>query len=142
MHCREHVVQVHHHKETFAALKARVFVVGFEPERRARGWLEQADVTFSFLLDHDRALYNAFELERSIWRSWHPRNLWSYVQALLSGKGLPKIKADPNQLGGDFVIDPDGLLRLAYYSRDATDRPSVEQLLDAIRKGPEGDGLR
>jgi len=132
-------VQVHQHKDAFEALKARVFIVGFEPERRARGWLEQNDITFSFLLDHDRELYDAFELERSIWRSWHPRNLWSYAKAVLKGEGLPEIKADPNQMGGDFVIDHNGVIRLAYYSRDATDRPSVEQLLETIRNGTDGE---
>jgi len=138
MHCRKHVVSVYEEKERLAALGAQVFVIGFEPERRARGWLEQAGVTFPFLLDEERDVYAAFKLERSIWRSYHPRNLWSYAKALLRGEGLPEIRADPTQLGGDFVAGRDRRLRLAYYSRDATDRPPVSTLLEAVAN-PAGD---
>jgi hypothetical protein len=31
---------------------------------------------------------------------------------------------DPNQMGGDFVIDAAGVVRLAYYSATNTDRPT------------------
>jgi peroxiredoxin len=134
MHCRKHVVQVHHHKNRFDELDARVFVVGFEPERRATDWLAREDLTFSFLLDEEREVYQAYELPRSFWRSWHPKNLWSYAKALLRGEKLPQVQADPNQLGGDFVIDGDGIIRLAYYSKNATDRPSVDELLSVLRK--------
>lgn len=138
MHCREHVVDVHGAKERVAALGARVFIIGFEPERRARGWLEQAEVSFPFLIDEGREVYEAYELERSIWRSYHPRNLWSYAKAFLRGEGLPEVRADPTQLGGDFVIGRDQRLHLAYYSRDATDRPAVSTLIGALAD-PAGD---
>jgi len=142
MHCREHVVQVHHHKEQFDELDTRVFVVGFEPERRARDWLAREDLAFSFLLDEEREVYKAYQLPRSFWRSWHPKNLWSYAKAVSRGEKLPRIQADPNQMGGDFVIDKRGIIQLAYYSKDATDRPSVEQLLSVLRDiGQNGGGL-
>jgi peroxiredoxin len=45
-------------------------------------------------------------------------------------------------MGGDFVIDKRGIIQLAYHSRDATDRPSVEQLLSVLRDiGQNGGGL-
>ena len=125
-------MDVHEAKKQVAALGAQVFIIGFEPERRARGWLEQSEVTFPFLIDEGREVYEAYELERSVWRSYHPRNLWSYAKALLRGEGLPEIRADPTQLGGDFVIGRDQRLHLAYYSRDATDRPAVSTLLEVL----------
>jgi len=39
------------------------------------------------------------------------------------------IEADPYQLGGDFIVDTKGFLRLAYRSRVATDFPPVSDLL-------------
>jgi peroxiredoxin len=127
------VVQLHHRRGAFEAVRTRVLVIGFEPAERAQVWMRQAGITFPFLLDPDRSVYRAYALERSFFRSWHPRNLWFYFKRLLRGGSLPKIQADPNQLGGDFLIDPNGRIRLAYYSDNATDRPSVEAVLHLLR---------
>ena len=44
------------------------------------------------------------------------------------------IQGDSTQLGGDFLIDAQGVLRLAYRSQDPTDRPSIATLRDALRQ--------
>ncbi len=122
-------------EQEFRAQSAQVFLVGFEPERRARGWLRRFEIGFPFLLDPEREVYGAFGLERSFWRAWHPRNLWSYTKRFITTGKLPEVfEADPNQLGGEFIIDAQGLLRLAYYSTDPTDRPSVASLLEVLRE--------
>jgi hypothetical protein len=46
---------------------------------------------------------------------------------------------DPNQMGGDFVIDAAGVVRLAYYSATNTDRPTPTAHTD--RSG-DGAGRR
>jgi peroxiredoxin len=127
------VVQLHHRRSEFEALKARVLLIGFEPTERARAWLRRGQISFPFLLDPNRSVYRAYELERSLLRSWHPRNLWFYYQRLRRGEPIPRVKADPNQLGGDFIIDRDRHVRLAYYSNNPTYRPSVEDLLAVLR---------
>ena len=38
---------------------------------------------------------------------------------------------DLNQMGGDFVIDAAGVIRLAHYSATNTDRPSFNAILQA-----------
>lgn len=125
-------MQLHHRRDEFEALNARILLIGFEPADRARVWMRDAKLTFPFLIDPDRAVYRAYGLKRSILRSWHPRNLWFYFRRVLRGEPIPRIKADPNQMGGDFVIARNGVVRLAYYSKDATDRPSVEKLLSIV----------
>jgi hypothetical protein len=40
---------------------------------------------------------------------------------------------DVLQLGGDFVLDAEHRLVVAYRSVQSTDRPSVDQLLNAVR---------
>jgi peroxiredoxin len=126
------VVQLHHRRDEFEALNARILLIGFEPADRARAWMREGKITFPFLIDPDRAVYRAYGLKRSVLRSWHPRNLWFYFRRILRGESIPRFEADPNQMGGDFVIDPNKVVRLAYYSKDATDRPSVEQLLSIL----------
>jgi len=39
---------------------------------------------------------------------------------------------DLRQMGGDFVVSPDGRLAFAYASHDPADCPSVDDLLAAI----------
>lgn len=133
MSCLEHVVQLHHRRKEIEALNAKIFLIGFEPEERARDWMKVGRITLPFLIDLDRSVYRAYELERSILRSWHPRNLWFYIRRILRGKPIPRIRANPNQMGGDFVIDKNGYILLAYYGKDPTDRPSVDMLLGVLR---------
>jgi peroxiredoxin len=126
------VVQLHQHKDEFENRQAQVVVIGFEKERRARGWRDQTGVTFPFLLDPERQVYQDYQIERSFWRSWSPRNLWSYVKAFFQGREIPNIGEDPNQMGADFIVDKGGILRMTYYSEDPTDRPSVERILSTL----------
>ena len=125
-------MQLHHHQQEFEARRTNILIIGFEKEQRARDWIRRAQVTYPFLLDLDRAVYRAYGVERSILRAWHPRVLWFYFKRFLRGKGVPIIRADPTQLGGDILIDREGSIRFIYPSKDPMDRPSVGELLAAI----------
>lgn len=92
--------------------------------------------TFEVLLDPERIVYRAYQLESSRLRSWTPRTVLMYVKLLLAGrKRLPK-EGDASQLGGDFIIDAHGVLQLVHRSFDPADRPSVDNLLKVIREIP------
>jgi alkyl hydroperoxide reductase subunit AhpC len=128
------VVQLHRFKQEFEARRVRILLIGFEKEERARDWKRRAQVEFSFLIDLDRAVYRAYDMERSILRAWHPRVLWFYFKRFLRGQGVPIFRADPSQLGGDILIDQNGYIRAIFHSRDSMDRPSIKQLLAKIDK--------
>jgi len=90
---------------------------------------------FPIAADPDRCAYRAYGLLRgSVWRVWHPRVLWRYVVLLIRGRKLrrPARGEDLSQLGGDFVIGPDGSLQLAYRSERPDDRPSIDEIIAAI----------
>ena len=90
--------------------------------------------TFTVLLDRERAVYKAYHLERSRLRSWHPRVVWIYIKRWFQrGEFYDSHGDDTSQLGGDFIVDKNGILRLVHPSHDPTDRPSVEELLAIIR---------
>ncbi len=90
--------------------------------------------TFDVLLDAERSVYHAYQLDRSRWRSWSPRTLWTYAKLLASGRRwLPKDEGtDTSQLGGDFIIDSQGNVQLAYRSHDPADRPPVDDLIKIL----------
>lgn len=90
--------------------------------------------TFTVLLDRDRAVYQAYGLERSRLRSFSPRVVWIYIKRWFQrGEFYDSHGDDTSQLGGDFIVDKKGILRLVYPSRDPVDRPSVDDLLKVLQ---------
>jgi hypothetical protein len=60
--------------------------------------------------------------------------VWGFIRLLLRGEKLRRMtwREDVYQLGGDFVIDRERHVRFHYASEEATDRPSIEELLKAV----------
>jgi alkyl hydroperoxide reductase subunit AhpC len=129
------------HADEFARLNTEVLIISFGVEQWARAWLRETEVPFPLLLDQDRRVYRAYGLERSVLRAWAPRVLWYYIRQLTAGRRLHPIEGDPHQLGGDFIIDRHGIVRLVHRERDPVDRPPVARLLDVLR-GLETDEQR
>ena len=91
--------------------------------------------TFTVLLDCDRSVYQSYQLDRSRWRSWHPRVVWIYIKRWFQrGEFYDSHGDDTSQLGGDFIVDTNGILRVLHPSQNPTDRPSVDELLKILKK--------
>ena len=121
------------HKDTLEALGLRVYLLSFGQEWQAKRWLEETDAPFPLLLDPDRSVYRAYGLERSAAKSWQPKILWYSLRLILKGRKLRPIQGDPHQLGGDFIVDREGTVRLACPSEDPVDRPSIDMLLQTLQ---------
>jgi peroxiredoxin len=111
-------------------------MISFGDSFSAQQWLAETNDCFQLLVDPEREVYQAYGLQKSVWRSWNIKTLVRYVQLMLDGQQWRGIQGDSTQLGGDFLIDAQGVLRLAYRSQDPTDRPSVTMLLDMLRQLP------
>lgn len=122
------------HTADFAALNTNIVAISFGTPYWAQAWLEETGVDFPIWLDPDRKAYQAFGLERSLGRAWGPRTLLYYARALLRGETLKEKRGDTDQMGGDFIIDSQGVVRFAYRSQDPTDRPAIEELLRAAKE--------
>jgi alkyl hydroperoxide reductase subunit AhpC len=120
-----------------AALDTRVFVISFGTLPAVQQWMSETCTTFTVLLDRERTVYSAYGLERSRLRAFSPRTLWLYATRHLRGKQLHSSHGDDtSQLGGDFIVDKNGVLRYSYPSHDPVDRPPVDDLLQALQKLP------
>jgi peroxiredoxin len=89
---------------------------------------------FTILADPNRVAYKAFNLPRlSWWRVFSPRTLKLYFKLLRQGKKRQDYgKEDIQQAGGDFLIDRAGYILYAHRSREPSDRPTPERLLQEI----------
>ena len=98
--------------------------------------MERHPIPVPVLCDPNREAYRAFKLGRTSWlRMLNPLVLGRYLGIMLRGRKplKPDEGDDLMQLGGDFVLDGERRLVFAYASKDATDRPSVESLVQAVK---------
>ena len=127
------MAQLCQRKDELDSLNVQVLVIGFGAVSSARRWLEETCDDFPLLLDPEREIYRLYGLKESWLRSWNLRTIRLYIRLLASGRKWRGIQGKSTQLGGDFIVDSEVIIRLAYRSREATDRPAVDDLLDLLR---------
>lgn len=135
------MAQLRHSQSAIEALNTRVLLIAFGNVKQAQAWLRQTGSDFPLLLDPERRAYAAYGLGRSVTGVWSLRVWWAYARLLVTGRRLHGLQGDPYQLGGDFIVDSAGMVRMAYYSRDSADRPAVETLLQVLRQIRVGSSL-
>ncbi len=119
-------------QDKIQALNANVITISFGTSYWAQMWLQETRSPFPFLVDPERGAYQAYGLKSSVFRSWSVKNLWYYAKAVAQGRETFGKRGNPHQLGGDFIVDSQGILRLVHPSRDPTDRPSVDKILTVL----------
>jgi peroxiredoxin len=117
-------------REELRSLGIDVLLVSFEPLARAREYSVEDGFGWPVLADESGAAYASYGLERaSFLRAWlSPKTVRFYLSSALRGRRIRKPVSDTSQLGGDFLIDPDGRIVFAFRSAEPADRPSVEQI--------------
>lgn len=114
---------------------AEVVVVAFAAPRFVADYQRDRLVPLPILIDDSRATYRAYGLGRgSVWKVWGPKIWWAYAKLIRRGRPVGRATEDTLQLGGDFVVDRDGTLVYAFRSADPDDRPTVDDLLIAVRQ--------
>lgn len=137
MACRDHLVEVAKFLPDLQSLGVETFAVSFSPPDVLRSFLAENSQPFPVLSDADRSAYNALGLSRtSFWTFLRPDVIAGYLRMIFRGTKMlkPIPKDDLFQLGGDFIIDRQGVLRFAHLSKDPTDRPSGSRLVEELRK--------
>lgn len=127
------MVQVVTHQEEIQALNTDVITVSFGTIYWAQIWLQETQSPFPFLVDQERTAYHAYGLQASVFRSWSIKNLWYYIKAVREGRELLGKRGNPHQLGGDFIIDHQGIVCLAHPSSEPTDRVGLDKILTLLR---------
>lgn len=115
---------------------ATVALVTFTDSASLATYEAHHDLGFIALRDPDRSGYRAFGLGRGTFtRVWGLRAARRYAE-LLRGGGFRRLRRpteDTRQLGGDFVIDADGRLAWGFWGAGPDDRPTVDELVSAVR---------
>lgn len=112
-----------------------VVLITFTSPELAVRYSERLELPFPVLIDEDRTVYRSYGLGRgSFARVWGWRTIKRYFEIFrkegLNGLRMPT--EDTLQLGGDFVIAPDGTLAYQFQGEGPDDRPSVDELVQAM----------
>jgi hypothetical protein len=117
-------------------LRARggeVLAIGFDAPDRAARYAREQELSFPLLVDDERRVYRAYGLEQgAFWRFLLPKVALGYLRMMEAGRQVQRPHEDPLQLGGDFVVDPAGLIALAHPCKDPTDRATADELASAV----------
>lgn len=114
-----------------------VVLITFGDDERLAAYDDRSDYEFPILVDPDRSTYRSYGLGRgTLRRVWGWRMMRSYL-GIFRSAGRRPIKGptdDTLQLGGDFVIGPDGELAYGFWGEGPDDRPAVDDLIGAVRQ--------
>ncbi len=112
-----------------------VLVVTFQSGFLERAYVDETGLHWPLLIDESRDLYRAYGMERGrAWNVFGPRSLWVYLKLIFRGRRPRAASADPWQLGGDVLVDPQGTVRLHHIGSGPADRPEVETILNIVRR--------
>ena len=135
--CKEMVDELVHATPQIRSKNLGLAIVTQGTPAEAKTFCEQRAPGVLCLADPERRAYAAYGLERaSLWQTFLSLNVWRSNRRLKRERGwnteLPPRGQDAMQMGGIFVIGPDGSIRLPYYYEDIADHPAVDLLLHGV----------
>jgi alkyl hydroperoxide reductase subunit AhpC len=115
-------------------LDIRVKIVTFDRDVLARAYARKMQLRWPLLEDRQRVLYQNYGMNRgSWWDIYGLPSIWEYLRLIASGRRPGKPGEDWRQMGGNVLIDPQGIVRLHYVSQTPHDRPSIESILAVVQ---------
>jgi len=122
-----------------AARGAGLAVVGNGSRVFASAFREDMELPpgVTLLVDPELRAYRAAGLRRGRVEALSPRVAWNGLRAFRAGFRQTGIEGDPWQLGGAFVLRPDGACTFRHESREAGDHAELERVLAALAPDAE-----
>jgi peroxiredoxin len=131
--CQLSLQQLKNAHAEFEARNAQVMAFVQSP---AQTVLQSGDVSafpFPIIPDPDERIYKLFGVgSGGLGALLAPRTLQRGIQATLKGHRQGKMEGNTWQLPGDFIVDPQGVLKLARMGRDMGDNLSPDKLLSYL----------
>lgn len=114
-------------------LKGEVLVITPLEGAQLLRFVTEMQLPFPVLADPLKQIYRAYGLERGL--AIKLESLIKFLHLLWQEKRFYFPRSDPLQMGGDFIIDSQGLIQFVYRSYDPLDRPAVKEMIEAIKTG-------
>lgn len=133
MSCRHHLSQLRQQQARLDELNIRVRIVAFDDDFMAKAYALETKLTWPLLLDRERSLYAAYGMGKgSWWNIYNPISIARYILLILRGKKPGQPGGDWRQMGGDVLIDKEGIVRIHHVSSDPHDRPTMAKIFGMV----------
>lgn len=136
--CHEIVAELVAASESIERAGGHLVIVGSGSLAQANRFAQHKGIPrpgVTLLTDPERASYEAAQLTRSwIATFLHPSAWEAYGRARGEGHKITGAFGDTPQLGGIFVVRPPATLVFEHRSRFAGDHPTVDQIVDSVRR--------
>lgn len=125
--------QLRQNQDRLDELDVQVKIVAFDNDFMAKAYVQATGLHWPLLLDCERKLYTAYGMARgSWWAIYNPVSIAKYIWLIIVGQKPGKPGSDWRQLGGDVLIDPEGIIRLHHVSADPHDRPRLREIFEVV----------
>jgi peroxiredoxin len=140
--CRQHAVQLHRARKQFEKAGVALVAIGHGTVEQAADFRRAQGIEIRLLVDPDRRTYPlAGTKVATLHELLAPRIIARGVKHSITSRlrqGSIVVHQGPiighgAQLGGVLVIAPDGSVRYAHLSEDASDNPSTSEVLAAAK---------
>jgi len=119
----------------FTEAGAILTAIGQGSREETATFVEELDIPFPVLADPQRRAYDTYGAIRGSSSSFlSPTTVRSAVSAVLHGMRPGRVVGDARQLGGTFIIDPEGIIRYAKPSQRAGDHPTTDEVIARVRE--------
>jgi len=115
---------------------AQALLVTFaEPSLLEKKMMHDLNNPFPLLLDPEKKTYRRWGMGRTtpFGAVLSPELNIRYFRLLMKGERFLGLAPDMLQLGGDFVVGPDGRISFSHVMTNNGDRPSVSLLVEKLR---------
>lgn len=124
------MTQLRHHADQLAAAGIQPIIITFERPELAAQYARQTQLPWPILPDTQQTLYQAYGMHQASWSQLLSPATWgTYLRLMVRGRMPHRPTGDVHQLGGDVLVDPQGIVRHVHISQDPADRPSIPGLL-------------
>lgn len=132
MPCRDLLSQLRDAHGEIMSLGAEALAVATGADFQARR-LMQEGLPFPALLDPDKNLYRALEIEHIRWGQWFRPSTWKLYFRSIRRARQGRLTGDILQAPGVVILDADGTIRYLHRGTTLGDYPPLTQVLDALR---------
>jgi hypothetical protein len=137
MHCRDWLAQLEQHNGEIRAAGLSLAAIGIGEPKHAERYCGQLAPSMTCLVNKTLEAYRAFGLkEGNPLQLAGPKVLLASARTAARGVTQGRNTGNTFMLGGVFVIDSQGVIRLADYDEYAGDHPNFDDILAAVRKLP------
>ena len=133
-------MQLRRIEDRLKELGVATVVISFDHTAMAEAYVQQTHLRWPLLFDENRTLYRAYGMESAGWWAiYGPQSVWQYLKLIFSGRIPRRPGRDWRQVGGDVLVDPQGIVRFHFVSQTPHDRPETTELLRVIDESASGE---